>query len=88
MANDTGANAASEWREIDISSEAVRYYHYVYGLTESVFRIHKPIALFIRTDDHGDTHRITTESGIVYRPERGWIGISWEPKPDAPAFVV
>jgi hypothetical protein len=69
---------------VDISSEADRGYHYESG---KVFRITAPKTLHVLTDEHGVSHRVIASDGRTYRPERGWIGISWLPKPGAPAFV-
>lgn len=69
---------------IDITSEANRVYHYANG---TKFHIEAPKELHVLTDDKGVTHRVIAENGRTYRPERGWVGISWEPKPGAPAFV-
>lgn len=87
MEDATEPNAASEWREIDISSEAYRIYHYSFGITEGIFRISRPLRLFVKSDERGDTHRVTAQDGLTYRPERGWVGISWSPNEGAEAFV-
>lgn len=69
---------------IDITSEEYRVYHYANG---AEFRINAPRALHVLTDDKGISHRVEAEDGCTYRPERGWVGISWQPKPGQPAFV-
>lgn len=69
---------------IDVTSEANRTYHYASGAT---FTITAPLKVHVLTDDNGTSHRVEAADGQTYRPERGWLAISWEPKPDAPAFV-
>lgn len=69
---------------IDITSEAFRVYHYSDG---KQFRIELPTRVHVVVDDRGATHRIEAADGQTYRPERGWLAISWEPKPGQPAFV-
>lgn len=69
---------------IDITSEAERVYHYGNG---SKFYVPTPKELHVIDDEKGVTHRVVSMNGRTYRPERGWVGISWEPKPGAPAFV-
>lgn len=69
---------------IDITSEAFREYHYD---GSKVFRILAPETLHVINDAKGATHRVIAEDGRTYRPERGWLAISWEPKPGSPAFV-
>ena len=60
------------WTIHDISSEEYRIYHYEDG---TLFVIPKPKALYILATG---SHRIVTEGDITYRPERGWVGISWK----------
>lgn len=69
---------------IDITSEAKRVYHYADGKT---FTVPTPTKLHVITDEKGVTHRVESANGCTFRPERGWVGISWEPKEGAPAFV-
>ena len=69
---------------IEISMEKRRVYHYTGGKT---FEIEAPLQLHIIEDEKGVTHRVVAADGMTYRPERGWLGISWEPKPGEPAFV-
>lgn len=69
---------------IDTSSEAFRIYHYDGG---KQFKIAEPVLVHVISDDRGVTHRVEASDGQTYRPERGWLAISWEPKPGAPAFV-
>lgn len=71
-------------KTIDISSEEDRQYHYRDG---STFSVPTPIRLDIIEDDRGVTHRVISQDGRTYRPERGWVGIAWTPKTDAPAYV-
>lgn len=66
---------------LGITSEANRTYHYPDG---SAFTIEAPYKLYVT--DSG-SHRVVAQDGRTYRPERGWIAISWQPKPDAPEFV-
>jgi hypothetical protein len=63
---------------IDISSEQYRIY---------TFRIEEPAELHVLTDDKGVSHRVIDKAGVTHRPERGWLGISWQPRPGEPAFV-
>lgn len=69
---------------IDITSEDFRVYHYPNGVE---FKIDRPQELHVLSDDHGVSHRVIAEDGNTYRPERGWIGISWKPRDGQPAFV-
>lgn len=69
---------------IDISSEQHRVYTYGDG---KQFRIDAPVELHVLTDDRGTSHRVIDADGVTHRPERGWVGISWQPKDGAPAFV-
>lgn len=72
-------------KELDISSEAQRTYYYGNGET---FIISDPVTLFILIDDNGGvSHRVLSGDGETYRPERGWVGISWRPRDGQPAFV-
>jgi hypothetical protein len=66
---------------LDITSEVNRTYHYPDGRT---FTIDDPYKLHVT--DTG-SHRVIGADGRTCRPERGWIAISWLPKPDQPAFV-
>jgi len=69
---------------LDISSERERSYHYAKG---DVFTIPSPKALYVIRDENGTTHRVVSDDGRTYRPERGWVGISWLPLEGQPAFV-
>ncbi len=69
---------------IDVSSEASRTYHYANGAT---FEIVAPVLVHVIEDEKGVSHRVEASDGRTYRPERGWVGISWLPKPGEPAFV-
>lgn len=69
---------------IDVSTEQRRTYHYAGGKT---FEVKEPLRVHVIEDAKGITHRVEAVDGQTYRPERGWLGISWEPKPGAPAFV-
>jgi len=72
-------------KELDVSSEAQRTYHYPNGVT---FVIADPIKVHILVDDMGGvSHRVISGDGETYRPERGWVGISWRPRDGQPAFV-
>lgn len=70
--------------QIDISSEAIRIYTYASGAT---FRIEQPQTLYVINDEKGVTHRVIDKAGMTHRPERGWVGISWQPRDGEPAFV-
>lgn len=70
--------------KIDVSSETNRTYHYASGAT---FTIEGPLVVHVLSDDGGDTHRIEASNGRTYRPERGWVAISWEPKTGAQSYV-
>lgn len=65
----------------DISSESYRIYTYANG---SQFRIDSPETLHVLASDN---HRVIDADGVTHRPTRGWVGISWKPRPGAPAFV-
>lgn len=69
---------------IDITSEQSRKYHYSDG---STFTVPSPQELYVIQDDRGATHRIVSEDGRTYRPERGWVGISWVVKDGCPPFI-
>jgi hypothetical protein len=69
---------------IDISSEAFRIYTYANG---STFQVAEPSELHVISDDKGTSHRVIDKSGLTHRPERGWVGISWQPRERQPAFV-
>lgn len=69
---------------IETNTEAYRIYHYASGAT---FRIEAPLRVHVITDAVGATHRVEAADGQTYRPERGWVAISWEPRPEAPSFV-
>ncbi len=75
--------AANGWREIDLTGELWRTYHYD---KEVIWTVSSPGRLFVRADDRGETHRLVTEKGLCFRPNRGWIGISWEMR-DSHAFI-
>lgn len=65
---------------IDVSMEAYRIYTFHDG---KVFRINNPVQLYIV----GGSHRVVDAEGLTHRPERGYVGISWAPKPGQPPFV-
>lgn len=69
---------------IDIKSEAFRLYTYRDG---STFRIEQPAELHVITDENGTSHRVIDKAGVTHRPERAWVGISWQPRDGEPAFV-
>jgi hypothetical protein len=69
---------------LNISSEAARTYHYANGQT---FTITAPTELHVITDERGTSHRVVASDGQTYRPERGWLAISWLPVSGGPAFV-
>jgi hypothetical protein len=71
-------------KTIDITSEEYRVY--TYG-NSSTFRIEQPAELHIIADENGTTHRVVDKAGVTHRPERGWVGISWQPRDGEPAFV-
>jgi hypothetical protein len=74
-----------DFTPIDISSEEWRIYTYPNG---SEAHIENPVCLYVIKDDRGGvTHRVVDKDGVSHRPERGWVKISWKPKPGAPAFV-
>lgn len=66
---------------LDITSEIERIYHYPGGDT---FTINRPRELHVT--DNG-SHRVIAHDGRTYRPERGWLAISWLPADGAPAFI-
>lgn len=68
-------------KELDISSEAERTYHYA---NDRQFVILAPYVLHVL---ESGSHRVIGLDGRTYRPERGWLGISWLPRNDQPAFV-
>lgn len=75
----------AQFTAIDISSEEWRLYTYPSG---AQVRIDDPVAIYVIKDERGGvTHRVVDKDGVTHRPERGWIMISWKPKPGAPAFV-
>lgn len=67
--------------DLDITSETNRTYHYPNGDT---FTIEAPYKLFVT---ESGSHRVVAQDGRTYRPERGWLAISWLPRADQPAFV-
>jgi hypothetical protein len=69
---------------IDVSTEELREYHYADG---SIFAISEPLTVHVLADDRGVSHRVEAADGKTYRPERGWVGISWRPKAGEPPFV-
>lgn len=68
-------------QQLDITSEIDRTYHYP---GDKTFTILAPRQLFVT--DTG-SHRVVAEDGRTYRPERGWLAISWQPRDGCPAFV-
>lgn len=58
----------------DISVETERNYIYADG---SIFTMSEPKTLFLKRDEHGDSHRVVTKDGWTHYPRRGWIGIRW-----------
>lgn len=70
--------------KICVSSEEYRDYHYGDG---SSFRVAEPVDLFLVSDGGRDSHRIVASDGVTYRPERGWVAISWKPKSGHQPFV-
>jgi hypothetical protein len=66
---------------LDITSEAERTYHYADGTT---FTIEEPYKLHVT---ESGSHRVIAQNGRTYRPERGWVAISWLPRDGQPAFV-
>ena len=67
--------------DLDITSEAERTYHYPDG---SGFTIAAPCKLTVLETG---SHRVVAQDGRTYRPERGWLAISWLPRLGSPAFV-
>lgn len=66
---------------LTISSEEYRVYAYAGGAT---FTIVAPVTLHVLPSG---SHRVIDAAGVTHRPERGWLGISWKPKPGEPAFI-
>lgn len=66
---------------IDISSEVDRTYHYADGAS---FTIKAPLELHVLETG---SHRVVASDGRTYRPERGWLSISWQPREGQPPFV-
>lgn len=71
-------------KQLDITSEAFREYHYASG---EMFRIEAPKTLHVIEDERGVSHRVEAADGRTYRPERGWVGISWQPRDGATPYV-
>jgi hypothetical protein len=71
-------------KEIVVESEESRTYHYAGG---SEFVVPDPLKVFVIEDERGVTHRVVSADGRTYRPERGWIGISWKPKSGEPPYI-
>ncbi|MBB4857031.1 hypothetical protein HNO88_000328 [Novosphingobium chloroacetimidivorans] len=72
--------------EIDISTEEYRTYTYApFG----TYTIRNPVKLFVMPSDGTEdgSHRVIDADGVTHRPAKGWVGLSWKAKPDAPAFV-
>lgn len=65
---------------LDISSEEFRTYTYANGGT---FTVSNPQRLYIVDG----SHRVVDRAGMVHRPERGFVGISWKTKTGQPEFV-
>jgi hypothetical protein len=65
----------------DISTEAVRRYHYK-GDTEIV--ISGPLMLNV---SRSGGHRIFDENGVSHYIPKGWIQLTWIAKPGEPNFV-
>lgn len=68
-------------QSLDIRSEVERTYHYRDGAS---FTVPQPHELHLT---ESGSHRIVSLNGRTYRPERGWLAISWQPRPGQPAFV-
>lgn len=69
---------------IDVQSEQSRTYHYP---NDATFTVAEPLRVHVLLDERGVSHRIEASDGQAYRPERGWLAISWLPKEGAPPFV-
>lgn len=65
----------------DISTEAVRRYHYQDGGVEEIVG---PLLLNV---SRSGGHRIFDENGISHYIRSGWRRISWIPKPGKANFV-
>lgn len=70
-----------DWTIVDVSSEDFR--EYIYG-NGGKFRINRPVTLYVLANG---SHRVVAENGLTYRPERGYVGISWLPKKGEKPFV-
>lgn len=80
--NTAGINPdITPWTIVEIDSENYREYAYADGKS---FRIDKPQTLYILANG---SHRVVDRGGVTHRPERGYVGISWQPLPGQPPFV-
>lgn len=68
-------------RFTDISTEAVRVYHYP---NKDEFVINHPLALNV---SKSGGHRVFNGEGKSYYIPKGWIAISWVAEDDAAHFV-
>lgn len=60
--------------EYDVSVEEFR--EYVYG-DGSAYRVDKPVKLYVKSDEKGDSHRVVDIKNVTHYPKRGWIAIRW-----------
>lgn len=60
--------------ELEITTEEWREYRYSSGET---YRIEKPVRLWLKSDEKGDSHRVIDTSGVTHYPRRGWVAIAW-----------
>ena len=74
-------NEIAKPEPLDITSEQYRIYAYKDG---GRYRINNPDRLYVL---ESGSHRVIDGDGVVHRPERGWLAISWKPKAGAPEFV-
>lgn len=71
-------------KEIDLTSEVYREYHYIVDGQRGVYVIHSPLNVTIM--DNG-THRVVDSTGVTHRPSPNFIALNWKAKEDQPKFV-
>lgn len=74
---------SAELKEMEITTEVWREYRYGNG---DVYRVDKPVRLWFKTDDRGDSHRVLDADGNTHYPRRGWVAIVWSAPAEPVSF--
>lgn len=69
--------------EAEITTEEYREYRYGDGTS---YRIDRPVRLWWKRDEGGDSHRVLDAEGVTHYPIRGWVAITWKAPSEPVSF--